>query len=243
MRTLLRTFNTFVERLRALEENRRQLLSNLVHELGTPLGALNSGIQALQGGAVEQAALRQDLIADMVVEVQRLRRLLDDLARLYDQLLGTLRLELAPIQLGEWLPRVLTTWQTAAHAKGLEWQSDLENNLPTIQADSDRLVQILGNLISNAIKYTKSGGTITVTAKRDAGRVCICVSDTGVGIPTDEQQLIFNPFYRGRTGGRFAEGMGLGLTIAQNLAVAHGGKLQVESTPGKGSRFSLWLPT
>ncbi len=242
MRTLLRAFNTVVDRLHTLEETRRQLLSNLVHELGTPLGALNSGIQALQGGAIEHTALREELLTGMADEVHHLRRLLADLARLYDQVSGTLRLSLGPLALNEWLPHILATWQMAAQAKSLQWQPQIADNLPIVRADPDRLAQVLGNLLSNAIKYTKSGGTISITAKREANRVCICVSDTGVGIPADELALIFNPFYRGRAGGRFAEGMGLGLTIAQNLMIAQGGNLEVESTPGKGSRFTLWLP-
>jgi signal transduction histidine kinase len=242
MRVLLRAFNTVVERLHGLEETRRQLLSNLVHELGTPLGALNSGILALQRGAVEQAALRQELLAGMADEVQHLRRLLDDLAQLYDQLVGNVNLNPQPVALGEWLPRLLTTWQQAAQAKGLKWQTQLADDLPTLQADPDRLAQILGNLISNAIKYTRAGGSVSVTARCEDSQVCLCVSDTGVGIPADEQVRVFQPFYRGRAGGRFAEGMGLGLTIAQDLARAHGGRLEMDSTPGKGSRFTLWLP-
>lgn len=242
MRMLVHTFNSVVERLHALEGMRRQLLANLVHELGTPLGALNSAITALQTGAAEQTMLREDLIAGMADEVHHLRRLLDDLARLYDQFLGTLRLSFERVALSEWLPPVLTTWQAAAEAKGLQWQTQIPDDLPTLQIDADRVAQILGNLLSNAVKYTKTGGIVSITAKRVNSQVCICIKDTGAGIPMDEQPRIFDPFYRGRASGRFAEGMGLGLTIAMNLAQAHGGKLEVESELGKGSYFTLWLP-
>src|SRR5438105_2206213 len=100
----------------------------------------------------------------------------------------------------------------------------------------------MGNLLSNAIKYTQEGGAVAVAATRRSEAVRICVSDTGRGIPADELPLIFNSFYRGRDKGRFADGMGLGLTIARDLALAHGGGLEAESTPGQGSRFTLSLP-
>ncbi len=242
VRVLLHAFNTMTERLRMSEETRRQLLSNLVHELGTPLGALNSGLQAMRGGAAEQPELRQELLVGMEEEVRQLRRLLDDLARLYDRVLGAVKLNLQPLALNEWLPRALTTWRQAAQAKGLQWNVEIPAELPVVRADADRLAQILGNLLSNAIKYTPGGGAISVAAQREVDRVGICITDTGIGIPSDEQAVIFTPFYRGRSGGRFAEGMGLGLTIANDLATAHGGRLEVESTPGQGSRFRLWLP-
>ncbi len=242
VRVLFAAFNAMTDRLRALEETRRQLLSNLIHELGTPLGALNSGLQALRGGAADQPELRQELLGGMEDEVRHLRRLLDDLARLYDRVLGAVKLNLRPLLLDEWLPRVLTTWHQAALAKDLRWQVEIPGGLPVVQVDADRLAQVIGNLLSNAIKYTPAGGSVSVVARREANRVCVCISDTGIGIPQDEQAAIFSPFYRGRSGGRFAEGMGLGLTIANDLAIAHGGKLEVESAPGRGSRFRLWLP-
>lgn len=242
IRVLLRAFNTVAERLRSVEEARQQLLSNLVHELGTPLAVLNSGIQALRGGAAEQAELRQEMLAGMEDEVRHLRRLLDDLARLYDRVLGTVKLKLEPLAVEDWIARILVSWQQAAQTKGLRWEAHISSNLPLIQADPDRLAQILSNLLSNAIKYTRPGGTVSVAAGREGENVRIEVSDTGVGIPPDEQTLIFDPFYRGRLGGRFSEGMGLGLTIARDLALAHGGRLELTSALGQGSRFTLWLP-
>ncbi len=242
IRTLLQAFNVLMTRLRDLEEMRRQLLSNLVHELGTPLGALNAAIQAMRGGAAEEPALRQEMLLGMQEEVGHLRRLLDDLARLYDQVLGGVELNRRPVALSEWLPRVLATWREAALDKNLKWEANLPPDLPRVEADPDRLAQILGNLMSNAIKYTEAGGRVSVTARREGEEACICVSDTGRGIPADEQALVFNPFYRGREAGRFPEGMGLGLTIARDLALAHGGRVEVESRPGQGSRFKLWLP-
>lgn len=242
IRLLARAINTLAERRYALEQARRQLLANLVHELGRPLGAISSAIQALRGGADEDIALRQELLAGIDEEIGRLQRLLDDLTQHRNQILGLLELHRCSIALSDWLPSVLAPWQMAARRKGLHWEITMSTELPTLMADPDRLAQILGNLLSNAIKYTPSGGTISVSVGVRNAEVWIQVSDTGPGIMPEEQTRIFSPFYRGNRARRFPQGMGLGLTIAHDLAIAHGGRLEVESTPGQGSRFTLWLP-
>lgn len=242
IRVLLRAVNSLMERLKGLEQSRRQLLANLVHELGRPLGALRSAIQALLGGADQDAALRQELLTGIDGEVGRLQRLLDDLAHLHDQVLGTLELERRPTALADWLPLVLAPWREAAHAKGLSWQAAIPAELPSVEIDPDRLAQAVSNLLSNAIKYTLSGGSVSVEAGAEDGGVWIQVSDTGPGIEPEEQASIFTPFYRGRPAGRFPQGMGLGLTIAHDLVIAHGGQLEVDSTPGQGSHFTIQLP-
>jgi signal transduction histidine kinase len=242
IRALLRTFNALVQRLHDLEQARRQLLANLVHELGRPLGALQAAIHALRKGALDDIAIREDLLAGMDEETERLQHLLDDLAQLHDQILGTLELDRQPIDLSTWLSHVLAPWREAARKKGLRWESQVPTDLPTLQADADRLARALGNLVSNAIKYTPSRGIVSVKAGADSGAIWIRVSDTGPGITPEEQSRIFTPFYRGRQTGRFPRGMGLGLTIARDLLLAHGGRLEVESTPGQGSRFTMWVP-
>jgi two-component system sensor histidine kinase BaeS len=242
IRLLLRSVNSLVMRLRNLEQARRQLLANLVHELGRPLGALRSALEALLRGADEDASLRRELLTGMEEEVDRLRRLLNDLAGFYDQVLGTLELDLRPTDLGAWLARMLSPWREAAQAKGLRWQVEVSTALPTVTIDPDRLGQALGNLLSNAVKYTPTGGTISVRAGVQAPAAWIQVADTGPGIAPEELDRIFTPLYRGQAGRRFPQGMGLGLSIARDLAIAHGGRLEAESTPGAGSAFTLWLP-
>jgi two-component system sensor histidine kinase BaeS len=242
IRSLARTFNALVERLQTLEENRRQLLANLVHELGRPLGALRAAIHALSGGADRDEALRRELLAGMEAELRRLQRLLDDLAELHEQVLGTLELDRRATALGEWLPQVLSPWQKAAQEKGLHWQAAIPTDLPTALVDPDRLGQALGNLLSNAIKYTPAGGTVSTGAGLEDDAIWIRVEDTGPGIAPQELERIFAPFYRGRSTSRFPQGMGLGLTIARDLVVAHGGRLEAESAPGLGSRFTIWVP-
>ncbi len=241
-RLLLRAVNSLVDRLRNLEAARRRLLANLVHELGRPLAAMQAGIRALRGGATADPELSQELLDGMDQEVERLSHLLDDLAQLHDQVLGTLELDREPISLADWLPQVLATWREAAHSKGLQWEARVPTDLPILEADSDRLARALGNLLSNAIKYTSPGGTVSVEADAQNGEVWIQVSDTGAGIDPEDLTQIFTPFYRGHSITRFPQGMGLGLTIANDLVVAHGGHLDVESTPGQGSCFTIRLP-
>jgi len=242
MQVLAHSVNGLVARLRGLEQARRQLLANLVHELGRPLGALRSAIQALLGGADRDEVLRQELLVGMEDETDRLRRLLDDLAGLHGQVLGGLELDRRAIALDTWLAHTLSPWREAAQEKGLQWQASIASSLPVLEADPDRLGQVLGNLLSNAIKYTPPGGTVSVDAGVQGEMAWISVSDTGPGIAREEQERIFDPFYRSQPGRRFPQGMGLGLSIARDVVVAHGGLLDLESTPGLGSRFIVYLP-
>jgi two-component system, OmpR family, sensor histidine kinase BaeS len=239
---LVRAFNSLAERLHSLEAARHQLLANMVHELGRPLGALQSGVEALRGGADEDPALRRELLIGMDAEIHRLRRLLDDLSRHYDQALGPLELNRHPIELNQWLTVVLAPWREAAERKGLEWTITAPSEAIVIEVDPDRLTQAVGNLISNAIKYTPAGGTVSIEIESDPAAALIHITDTGPGISPEDQAHIFEPFYRGHTARRFPQGMGLGLTIARDLVVAHGGRLAVMSTVDQGSRFTIWLP-
>jgi signal transduction histidine kinase len=206
------------------------------------LGAFRSATQALLGRAGEDAALRKELLVGMDEEVDRLAHLLDDLSGLHDQVLGTLELHRRPTPLSEWLAHTLPPWREAAQAKGLKWKVSIPASLPMVDVDSDRLAQVLGNLLSNAIKYTPSKGEVTVSAGGEKEEAWIRVSDTGPGISAEEQGRIFAPFYRSQPGRRFPQGMGLGLSIAYALVAAHGGRLDLESSPGLGSHFTVWLP-
>jgi signal transduction histidine kinase len=137
---------------------------------------------------------------------------------------------------------MLPPWQEMAHEKGLQWEVNLEAHLPLLYGDALRLGQVMGNLISNAIKMTPAGGKISLAAGQETDQIWLRVSDTGPGIQPEELQKIFEPFYRGQSGTRLDTGMGLGLSIAKNLVEAHGGVLQVDSRPGAGSAFTVWLP-
>ncbi|MBN1582072.1 MAG: HAMP domain-containing histidine kinase, partial [Anaerolineae bacterium] len=215
--------------------------SNIV-AYNSPLGALRSAIQALLGGADKDEELRQELLTGIEDEIDRLRRLLDDLAGLHDQVLGSLELDRRTIALGTWLAHTLGPWREATRDKGLQWQTTIPPALPVFKADPDRLGQALGDLLNNAIKYTSAGGLVTVDAGVKDGMAWIRVGDTGPGIAAEEQERIFEPFYRSQMGRRFPQGMGLGLSIARDVVIAHGGRLDVDSAPGLGSRFTMFLP-
>jgi two-component system sensor histidine kinase BaeS len=242
VRTLLIAFNLLNERLHSLENARRRLLANLVHELGRPLGALRSAIQALLAGASDEPELRDELLRGMDDETKRLQHLLEDLSHLHEQVLGTMELDRQEIAMSAWLTDILGPWREAAKEKHLRWQTEIPADLNNLYADPIRLGQAIGNLISNAIKFTPTSGTITISAGQEDEEMWIRVSDTGPGIPEEDQEKILTPFYRGGRGRRFPQGMGLGLGIANNLVTAHGGRIDIESTPGLGSHFTIRLP-
>lgn len=242
LRSQARAVNFLVDELHSLETSRRQLLANIVHELGRPLGALRSAIHALGQGAAEDPALLADLTRGMDEETRRLQYLLDELANLYDKSMGSLELNRQPVDTADWLHGVLIPWEAAAREKHLDWQVDIPTGLPELNIDSVRLAQVVGNLLSNAVKYTPANGAVRITAGVDEQTFWLKVSDTGAGVKAEEREQIFQPFYRGDTGRRIKQGMGLGLTIARDLITAHGGQISVESTPGKGSEFRITLP-
>jgi signal transduction histidine kinase len=141
---------------------------------------------------------------------------------------------------------VLQPWEAAAREKRLDWQVDISPGLGAFSADPLRLSQVIGNLLNNAIQYTPPGGTVNITAGASQVEFWLRVRDTGPGIPPEEAERVFLPFYRGNQGrsqGRhIKQGMGLGLSIARDLAIAHGGRLELDSAPCAGSTFTLSLP-
>ena len=242
LRLLAQAVNTLSQRLKTLEETRRRLLANVVHELGRPLGAVRSAIHVLRQDETQSPELHQELLSGIDFELDRLEPLLDDLTRLHGQKLGVRELTLQEIDLNDWLQPLLQSWQAAAQEKGLIWQASLTPDLPHLMADPDRLAQAVGNLLSNAVKYTLSGGKISVETGRSRGELWLRVGDTGPGISPEDLPFLFSPFYRGQQKNRFPKGLGLGLTIAQEMVAAHNGRIQVDSDLGRGSRFTIYLP-
>lgn len=239
VRTLAQAVNALVDQLNSFEQARRQLLANLVHELGRPLGAIRSAISAMLRGADKDVQLADDLLNGIDNETAHLQRLLDDLAGLHNQALGRLELHRVPVRLDEWLAVTLSPWEVTAREKGLVWNTDIQPDFPLILMDPDRMAQALGNLLSNAIKFTPVGGEVTMGVDLIGDRLAIRVSDSGPGIPLDEQEKIFHPFFRGSQDRRTVQGMGLGLSIAHDIVTAHGGEIELDSTPGNGSCFVL----
>ncbi len=242
-RLLSRAFNTLAERLQTLETSRKRLLANLVHELGRPLGALRSASQALLGGAGEDPQLRQELVQGMDDELVRLQGLLNELAHLHDQVLGSLDLKIQPVALEPWFSALLPTWQRLAADKHLTWNTEFSPDLvETVQIDPDRMAQVVENLLSNAIRYTPHGGSIWISLASNSENFTISIRDTGPGIQPEEAGKVFEPFQRGKAAQRLPEGMGLGLSIANDLVQAHCGTLTLEDTETPGTCLLIKVP-
>lgn len=242
IRELSRAIYELAERRDELERERRKLLANLVHEFGRSLGALSTAVHACSHGAWEEAEMRRNLLDGMESELLGMKRLLDDLSHLRAQFIGDFKLRTRGLNLEQWLSPALHLWQEVAEQKGLAWELDIPADLPRVDFDPDRLNQALGNLIANAVKYTPPGGKVKILTRLSTNTVGIRVSDTGPGIPEEELEQIFIPFYRGSPSGEPIEGMGLGLSIARDLVNAHQGRLEVENNPEQGSHFTIWLP-
>jgi two-component system sensor histidine kinase BaeS len=239
---LVTAFNTLNDQLKTVEASREHLLTNVVHELGRPLGAMRVAVRALRDGATEEPLFRDELLIGIEEEIQRLNRLLDNLVQLGGSVLKTLEIHRLPLDITEWLPTVLALWHPTATAKGLHWQNHLSASLPLVEIDPDRIGQVLGNLLSNAIRYTPAGGTITIRSGQLATGMWIEIQDTGIGIPIEEQTKVFDPFFRSSAHTRFPQGMGLGLAISREIVTAHGGTLTLSSKPGEGTTFRMELP-
>jgi signal transduction histidine kinase len=179
----------------------------------------------------------------MAGELHRLDNLVGDLANLHDQLAGTLMLDREPVAVNEWLQRITETYREEAINKGLTWDCKIPSGSTVINLDAERLTLAVQNLISNAIRYTPPGGNICVQSEILDKNLVIEVSDSGPGIPPEEQEKIFEPFTRGSTARRFSQGMGLGLTITRDLVEAHGGTITLVSKPGNGSIFRMEIPS
>jgi signal transduction histidine kinase len=241
MQVLARAFNQLVDRLHSMETTRKQLLANLVHEFGRPLGAVRSAIHALSKGAFQDDELRTDLLSGMDMEIRRLDQVVQDLTQLYEKSAGLLEIKRQRTDLNSWLRETLRPWQARAEENDLHWVTII-GPLPFLWIDQVRLGQVIGNLLSNAIKFTPAGGEVRVRAEVESDEVYIHIEDTGPGLTQEDQEHLFLPFYRGNRGSRFTQGMGLGLLIARDLILAHEGSIEVTSTLGEGSRFSIRLP-
>lgn len=242
IRQMLHAFNLMVARLQAAQTGRKQLLANLVHELGRPLGAMRSAIRALLSGGDTDPAFRQELLMGIDAHLQSLEPLLNNLAQLHIQIVGAPDLRYQELLLSTWLPQVIGPWRAVASEKYITWETRIPELPVSFSADPDRLSQALGNLLSNAVKYTPEGGKIRIEAEATEEQLVIIVADSGPGISTEEQAKVFEPFYRSQAHRRFPQGMGLGLTIARDLITAHGGKLSVESSLEQGTSFKITLP-
>ncbi|MED4572997.1 sensor histidine kinase [Brevibacillus agri] len=246
---LAQTINTMAEKLEKVEQERHHLeqvrndfLANVSHELRTPLTAIQGFLEALQDGLVEDEEARQKYYAVMYSETMQVNRLVDDLMDLMKLENNEVNLAKFPVDVAEVMNRVAFSFRQEAEEKGLQLTVEVEEELPRIYVDKDRVAQILKNLVKNALKFT-AAGEIRMTAKLQDPWVCIQVQDTGMGIGADDLNRIWERFFkvdRGRS--KNNKGTGLGLAIVKELVELHDGKCSVESVPGQGSTFTILLP-
>jgi two-component system phosphate regulon sensor histidine kinase PhoR len=233
-----------ITEIRRLERARRDFVANVSHEFKTPLTAIQGFSETLLEGALEDEAHRRRFIEIIHDHSLRLGRLTNDLLRLAQMEAGQLHLQLKPVKVEDIIESCLDTSRVKATQKelGLKVQSTPE--LPVVAGDFELLQGVLQELLDNAIRYSSSGGLITIMTSKRENAVVISVSDTGIGIPKADQERIFERFYRTDPArSRESGGTGLGLSIAKHLIDLHGGHIQVESEVGKGSVFSIYLPT
>ena len=233
-----------VTRLKKLEQVRADFVANVTHEIKTPLTAIIGFVETLQQGAIDDRVKAQKFLLTIHENAQRLNRLVDDLLTLSSIELGETKLHLEGLALEDVFETALTLISLRAALKNVRIQRDVQPGLPMVLADRDRLVQILVNVLDNAVKFTSEGGSVSITASPEVqGSVVIKITDTGIGISKSELPRLGERFYRiDKTRSREMGGTGLGLSIVKHLMKAHEGSIEIESTLGKGTTVSLHFP-
>jgi two-component system phosphate regulon sensor histidine kinase PhoR len=234
--------------VRRLQTMRRDFISNISHELRTPLASLRAVVETLQDGALADPPAAQRFLDRAGREVDTLTQMVEELLELSRIESGQAPLRLAPTAVADLVLIPLERLRSQAERSELSIVLELPARLPRIVADEDRMQQVVTNLLHNAIKFTLPGGKITIRAytdeKKQPPEVIVAVSDTGIGIPSEDLPRIFERFYKSdRARTRSRGGTGLGLAIARHIVQAHNGRIWAESKEGQGSAFYFSLPT
>jgi len=228
-------------RIRRLETVRRDFVSNLSHELRTPLASLKALTETLQDGALDDPPAARRFIDQIQIEVDAITQMVTELLELSRIESGRLTLDLTPVAPCDLLSSASRRMQLQAERAGLTLRVECGNDLPNVHIDSQRLEQVLVNLIHNAVKFTKPGGEIVLGAETGIGEIRFAVRDSGIGIPSEDVSRIFERFYRVDKS-RAGSGTGLGLSIAKHIVEAHKGRIWAESIEGQGSTFYFAIP-
>jgi signal transduction histidine kinase len=230
-------FNEMAARLAATEERERQFLMSVSHELRTPLTAIKGHVDAIRDGLFDDRELERASLDVVAAETIRLERLVGDVLDLAKLNAHRFTVHAQEVDIGALVEQAHASFGEEARRREIEFRLDDDPEAPTIVTDGDRVLQVLTNLRANAFRWTPDGGTVSLGSSTENGVVQIDVRDTGPGIQPDERERIFVPFIS-----RDNHGTGLGLPIARELAVALGGRIELDSTVGEGSRFRLVLP-
>ena len=242
LRYLGRRLDWLRRRLEEFETQKNRFLRHVSHELKTPLTALREGAELLNDKVAGPLTPSQAQIVGILRDNSvKLQRLIEELLDYQRALHAAASLEMRTVVLDEMVEDAARAHELAARSKGLRLALEAQSTL--VEADPDKLRSVLDNLISNAVKFTPAGGTITVRARAMSGEAVIEVIDSGLGIPPEERESIFNLFFRGRTKAESSpvKGSGLGLAIARELIEAHGGRI-AEVGEGRGGHFRVTLP-
>jgi histidine kinase len=220
---------------------RRQLIGDVSHELRTPLAAIKGSLEALIDGLLPA---EPETFEQIYQEADRLQRLVNDLQELSRVESGGFGLNLRRLLIADLLKTSAMRLERQYAEKGVRLEAEIPSDLPEVQADADRLSQVLFNLLGNALQYTPAGGQVTVAAHQQGHEVVVSVQDTGIGIAAEHLPNVFDRFYRvDRSRARVSGGSGIGLTIAKHLVEAQGGRIWAESPgQGEGATFTFTLP-
>ncbi|MCC2592498.1 HAMP domain-containing protein [Tessaracoccus sp. OS52] len=234
-----KAFNDMAGRLDSTEESRRRLLSDVAHELRTPLATLTAELEALADGVIPWDEDSENLLALQAARLQKVALDLHDVSRAEE---GRFSLDTQPLSVAELADHAVASFEARFVSKGVDLESDSDGSI--VAADPQRVGQILGNLLDNALRHTPPGGHVRIEAREAREDAVITVRDSGDGLFADQLVRVFDRFYRADTArARDAGGSGIGLTISRSLALAHGGSLTASSPgPGRGSTFTLHLP-
>ena len=235
MRAVGSSFNVMAERLETADEQRRQLMSDLGHELRTPLAIIRGEIEAVIDGVRDGGP---ELMASLLDEVDVMERLIEDLRLLSLSEAGVLPLQTELADLVSLLTEVAASYGATADATGVQIKLEVRDGCPPIQMDSVRIRQAVANLVVNSLRAMPDGGILTLEVSVESDRVVVDVSDTGGGIEAALVPEVFDRFLKAGS----SDGSGLGLAIARGLIRAHGGDLEVGQTGADGTTMSMWLP-
>ena len=233
-------FNAMADGLELLEQLRRNMVTDVAHELRTPLSNIRGYLEAIRDGVVEPSS---ETITSLYEEAMLLNRLIEDLQELALAEAGQLKLERQPIHIADILEKAVVLVEPQARKKGVRVECDVPQDLPVVDADAGRMVQVMRNLLNNAITATPPGGEICVTAREIDSIVEVSVRDNGSGIEPEHIPFIFERFYRpDKSRARKTGGAGLGLAIVKQLVEAHGGEIGIQSEVGRGTTVTFTSP-
>ena len=227
-------------RIHQVDSIRKQFVSNVSHELRSPLASMQAMVETLQNGAMKESDLAHEFLTEIHNEINRMTQIVQELLDLSDIERTENTLELIPIDIIKLMMEIHSSFQSLAKLNHVELVTLMPKSLPHVLGEREKLRQIINNLVDNAIKFTDQGGTVTISTDLTEDAVRITIKDTGIGIHKNDQPHIFERFYRVDKSRKY-RGTGLGLSIAKHLVKAHKGQLDVESEKGKGSVFHFSL--